>query len=73
MEFHKNPTGDIYRIMDESGLTLPNLQRSDRSQTKTVQAVRLDMADGLKKYIKYRDQQIIEKYKREHGIEEERI
>lgn len=58
-DFHKNPAGDIYRIMDESGLTTTNLQNPAKPQKQAINDVRLNLAEKLKSYIKWRDQQVI--------------
>lgn len=54
-DFHKNPLGDIYRIMDESGFSLTMLQNPGKPQKATINEVRVNLAENLRRYIRWRD------------------
>ena len=55
MSIDKDPTGDIYKLLDEAGLNGGNLLDSSRPMAKIVNQVRTDLAMKLKSYIVRRD------------------
>ncbi len=53
-----NPTADIYRMLDEAGITLANFQKPHKSQAKIINESRINLAEKLKIYITNRDQEM---------------
>lgn len=58
-EHNINPAADIYRIMDEAGITLANFQKSSKKQTDLINEARVTFAHKMSLYIKNRDQEMI--------------
>lgn len=56
-----NPSADIYRLMDEAGITLANFQQGGKTQTARINEARVNLAEKLKNYIVRRDKEMIDR------------
>lgn len=56
-----NPSADIYRLMDEAGITLANFQQGGKSQTQRINEARVNLAEKLKTYIVQRDREMMQR------------
>lgn len=50
-----DPTGDLYKLMDEAGLNGGNLMDTKRSQARIINEIRTTLAAKLRDYIVSRD------------------
>ena len=54
-EYTNDPTGDLYRLMDEAGLTETNLKNSKKGFSAIVNSIRTSLAMKGRSYITQRD------------------
>lgn len=59
LNYESNPSEDIYKVMDESGITLANFQRPGKRQVDLINEARVTFAQKMKIYITNRDQKMI--------------
>ena len=53
----KDPTGDLYEMMDHAGLNAGNLLASRAPMSKIVNTIRARLAADLKEYIEKRQEE----------------